>query len=41
MQCIICEEKPAVFCIKGMSDTCYCKECAEAQFSDIELLEKI
>jgi len=38
-KCIICGE-PAEFCIKATSDF-YCKECAQENFSDIELLETI
>ena len=39
--CIICEKKTAKFFIKGVSKYCYCRECAEEQFSDLDLLEKI
>jgi len=38
-KCIICG-KPAEYCIKGSSEF-YCKECAEENFSDIELLQTI
>ena len=39
--CILCEEKEAKFCIKGLPKDCYCKECAEQQFADLGLLEKL
>lgn len=38
-KCIICNEE-AKFSIKGSSEY-YCNECAEENFSDIELLQKI
>ena len=38
-KCIICEEE-AQFCIKNTSDF-YCYECAQENFSDIALLEKL
>lgn len=39
--CIICEEKPAEFCIKGMTSYGYCRACAIDQFSELSLLEKL
>ena len=38
-KCIICEDD-AQFCIKNTSDF-YCYECAQENFSDIELLQKV
>ena len=38
-KCIICGE-PAVFKIKNTLDY-YCQECAEENFSDLSLLQKI
>jgi hypothetical protein len=40
-KCIICEEKKAEFCVKGVSKYCYCRDCAQEQFSDLSLLEKM
>ncbi|MBN2367727.1 hypothetical protein JXC34_01815 [Candidatus Woesearchaeota archaeon] len=40
-KCILCEEREAEYCIKGLIKDCYCKECALEQFSDLGLLEKI
>jgi hypothetical protein len=39
--CIICEEKEAEFCIRGLPKDCYCKECAVESFGDIEVLERL
>lgn len=38
-KCIICGEE-AEFCVKGTSDY-YCEECAEENFSDLTLLQKL
>lgn len=38
-KCIICEDE-AKFCIKNTSDY-YCEECAQENFSDIDLLQKV
>ncbi|MFO8016072.1 MAG: hypothetical protein R6U32_03135 [Candidatus Woesearchaeota archaeon] len=38
-KCIICGDK-AEFCIKGSSEF-YCRECAEEQFGDINMLVKV
>jgi len=38
-KCIICGEE-ATFCIKGTSDY-YCQECAEENFADISVLQKV
>ena len=38
-KCIICGNE-AELCIKGSSE-CYCDECAEEHFSDINLLVKV
>lgn len=38
-KCIICGN-PAQFCVKSSSE-CYCPECAEEQFGDLDLLVKI
>jgi len=38
-KCIICGNQ-AEFCIKGSSE-CYCPECAEEQFGDLDMLIKI
>ena len=40
-QCIVCEEKTALFCVKGIPKDCYCKDCAEEQFGELEMLEKL
>ena len=39
--CLICEEKEAKFCVKGIKKNCYCKDCALQQFGDLGLLEKL
>jgi hypothetical protein len=39
--CIICEENDAVYCIKGLPKDCYCRECAEDNFGDVSVLEKL
>ncbi|MEM4397173.1 MAG: hypothetical protein QW757_00950 [Candidatus Woesearchaeota archaeon] len=39
--CIICEEKEAEYCIKGIPKDCYCKECAEESFGSVDVLEKL
>lgn len=39
--CFICEVNKAEFCIKGAPGDCYCKECAEDAFGDVDCLEKI
>ncbi|MFH2020002.1 MAG: hypothetical protein ABIJ34_01185 [archaeon] len=39
--CIICEKNPAQFCVKGVEKYCYCKDCAEEQFGELGLLERI
>ncbi len=39
--CIICEEKEAVLCIKGLPRDAYCRDCAIESFSDTEVLEKL
>jgi hypothetical protein len=38
-KCIICN-KDAVLCIKDSSE-CYCQECAEEHFADLNCLTKI
>jgi len=38
-KCILCGE-PAEYCVKGSSE-CYCKECAENQFGDVDYLVKV
>ena len=38
-KCIICGEE-ATFCIKGTSDY-YCQECAEENFADLSVLQKV
>jgi len=38
-KCIICN-KDAVLCIKDSSE-CYCQECAEEHFADLNCLAKI
>ncbi len=38
-KCVICEE-PAKFCVKGTNDF-YCPSCAEENFADIGMLQKI
>jgi hypothetical protein len=38
-KCIICN-KDAEYCIKNSSE-CYCKDCAEENFSDISCLTKM
>jgi len=40
-RCIVCEERMAEFCVKGVKNTCYCKECAQEQFGDLGLLEEL
>jgi len=39
--CILCEENETKFCIKGLPKDCYCKVCAEQQFGDLGLLQKL
>lgn len=39
--CTLCEEAPAEFCVKGMSNLCYCRECAQEEFGSIDYLEKL
>lgn len=39
--CIICEEKHAEFCIRGLPRDCYCRECAIEQFGDVDVLERL
>jgi hypothetical protein len=39
--CIICEENPAVFCIRGLPRDCYCSDCAEESFGNTEVLERL
>jgi hypothetical protein len=39
--CIICEENEAEFCIRGLPKDCYCEECAEENFGDVQVLERI
>ncbi len=39
--CFVCEKNEAKFCIKGVPNNCYCKDCAKEQFSDLSLLEKL
>lgn len=39
-KCIICAAE-AVLCVKGMTNDCYCQECAEENFADLSYLEKI
>jgi hypothetical protein len=31
----------AVLCVKGMTNDCYCLECAEESFANLSYLEKI
>ena len=38
-KCTICGD-PAEFCIKDSSE-CYCHECAQENFSDLSLLQKV
>jgi uncharacterized Fe-S cluster-containing protein len=38
-KCIICD-KPAEYCVKGLPNTCYCRECALKQFKQLNYLEK-
>ena len=40
-KCIICEEEEAEYCVKGMPNQCYCKECASEQFHDLASLQKL
>jgi|SaaInlLV_10m_DNA_3_1039740.scaffolds.fasta_scaffold39827_2 hypothetical protein len=40
-ECIICENNNANYCIKGMDNYSYCKECALQQFSDVSLLQRL
>jgi len=39
-KCIICNAI-ASFCVKGMPQVCYCKECALKQFKQLNYLEKL
>ena len=39
-KCIICEN-PAEYCVKGLFNTCYCRECALKQFKQLNYLEKL
>jgi hypothetical protein len=39
--CIVCEEKEAKFYIRGIEKNCYCEDCANVQFGDLEMLEKL
>ncbi len=39
--CIVCEEKPALFCIRGSPKDCYCTECANENFGSIDYLERL
>lgn len=39
--CIICEEKEAEYCIKGIPKDCYCYDCAIESFDSIDVLEKL
>jgi hypothetical protein len=39
--CALCEINSAEFCIRGLEKDCYCRQCAEEQFGDLELLEKL
>lgn len=38
-KCIICGNE-AEFCVKNSSE-CYCQNCAEEQFGDLDLLVKV
>lgn len=40
-KCFICEEKEALFYIKGKPEDAYCDECAEEYFGDTSYLEKL
>ncbi|MEM3374065.1 MAG: hypothetical protein QXE31_02475 [Candidatus Woesearchaeota archaeon] len=39
--CIICEEKEADYCIKGIPKDCYCYDCAIESFGSVDVLEKL
>ena len=39
-KCILCEN-PAEYCVKGVPNTCYCRECALKQFKQLNYLQKL
>jgi len=39
-KCVICDAE-AEFFVKGIPNDRYCRECAEENFNDLELLEKV
>ena len=39
--CILCEKESAQFCVKGLPNTCYCRDCALKQFKQLNYLEKL
>ncbi|MFH1590178.1 MAG: hypothetical protein ABIB43_06440 [archaeon] len=38
--CIACK-KPAEYCMRGIPENCYCKECAQDYFKLLSYLEKL
>ncbi|NTV23071.1 MAG: hypothetical protein HGA85_01690 [Nanoarchaeota archaeon] len=39
--CCICETQQAAYAIKGIKKDCYCRQCANELFSDLDLLARI
>ena len=39
-KCILCAN-PAEYCVKGLLNTCYCRECALKQFKQLNNLQKL
>ena len=39
-KCVICSVQ-AEYCVRGVPEDCYCKECAEEFFQSLEDLDKL